>query len=67
MPDELLKRSRDYAEKHGTTLHGMVRSLLKKTIQIESSNIEEKINASMPKMGVDTKSYSFNREELYER
>lgn len=65
IPDELLQKSREYAKKNGTTINNMVRTLLKNTI--EGNSDFPAIENSIPTLGVKTKSYSFNRDDLYER
>ena len=65
IPDDLLQRSREYAKRNGTTVNSMVRTLLKNTIDSKSGLSE--IENSIATLGVKTKAYSFNRDELYER
>ncbi|MEQ8581613.1 MAG: DUF6364 family protein [Marinoscillum sp.] len=65
IPDELLQKSREYAKKNGTTVNNMVRILLKNTIEAKSGFSE--IENSISTLGIKTRVYSFNRDELYER
>jgi len=67
IPDDILRRSREYAKKHGTTLNQMVRNLLKKTVAEQEEDLGPKLDKMMDKMGVDTSQLKFKRDDLYER
>ncbi len=69
IPDELLRKSREYAQKQGKSLNDMVRELLKKTIDTSSQKgyLEVIENARKDKdLGIDTLD-RWNRDELYNR
>jgi len=66
IPDELLRKSREYAKKQGKSLNDMVRELLRKTINENKYDYLNVIEDSLEEMGIDTR-IPFKREELYER
>jgi len=68
IPFELLKKSREYARKHGTTLNEMVRDLLRKTISSANDDYLQNIEDSLDELGIETGTTTpFNRDELHKR
>jgi hypothetical protein len=67
MPDELLSKSREYAEKHGTTLNEMIRDYLKKTVKSDQSDFIKRLELLQQQVQIKTKGERFDRDELYER
>lgn len=68
IPFELLKKSREYAKKHGTTLNEMVRDLLRKTINNANDDYLQNIEKSLDELGIETGPKAhFNRDELHQR
>ena len=69
IPDDILRKSREYANKQGTTLNQMIRIFLTKTINADDDDFENKIKKSIEVIGkVDTtKLKNFSRGDLYER
>ncbi|MDH5399724.1 MAG: DUF6364 family protein [Cyclobacteriaceae bacterium] len=67
IPEDVLRRSREYAKKQGITLNQMVRNFLRQTIADQNENMEDRLDKIMDEMGVDTKNLDYNREDLYER
>jgi len=69
IPEDLLKKSRDYAEKHGTSLNEFIRLLLKQAISHpEIDPVQKLIAHSKSKhLLVETKAWKWNRSELYDR
>ncbi|MEQ8471255.1 MAG: DUF6364 family protein [Marinoscillum sp.] len=65
IPEELLQKSREYAKKNGTTVNNMVRTLLQNTVESKSGLSE--IESSINEIGIKTKGFRFDREELHER
>jgi hypothetical protein len=67
--DDLLERSRAYAEKRGTTLNALVRSELSQLIMQDQQQEEARqgllalIESSTARMGPN---FKFDREEMYE-
>jgi metal-responsive CopG/Arc/MetJ family transcriptional regulator len=67
MPDDLLSKSREYAEKHGTTLNEMIRDYLKKTVKSDQSDFIKRLELLQQQVQVKTKGERFDRDALYER
>lgn len=67
MPDDLLQKSRAYAQKHGTTLNQMIRDLLKKHIEKEGISVAEAIVQYAKKTVPSKVGYKWNREDAYLR
>jgi hypothetical protein len=67
--EDLLERSRAYAEKRGTTLNALVRSELSELIRQDQRQEEARqgllalIDSSTARIGPD---FKFDREEIYE-
>lgn len=66
LSEELLIKSREYAQKHGTTLNQMIRDLLKRNVEKEQSSIAESIVAHAKATAVSGKGYKWNRNDAYE-
>jgi hypothetical protein len=66
--DDTLARSRDYAEKHGTTVNAIVRDHLNHLL-LQEERIEEARRGLLELMDNSTArlgpNYKWNREELY--
>ena len=69
IPDDLLKKSREYAEKHGASLNELIRLLLKQVVNPpENDPIQKLISRSQSKrLAINTKNWKWNRNELYDR
>jgi hypothetical protein len=67
MDEETLRRARDYATSHGTTLNQMVRDLLaaKITPAAEASPLEEGFRLA-DAAGADSRGWRWNREEVHD-
>jgi hypothetical protein len=65
--DKLLEASREYAQRHHTTLNAMVRDLLERTVRPEAENagLKEFLRLASQAKG-DSKGWKWNREELYD-
>ena len=66
IPDDLLKKSREYAAKHGTSLNKLVRTLLQSTVVRDQKEIINDLFEHMDKTKVKT-NIKWTRDELYER
>ncbi len=67
MDDELLRRSREYAARQGTTLNSLIRQLLDTRVTPgEDRWMEEWFDLADEAKG-DSKGWKFDREELHER
>lgn len=69
IPDDLLKKSREYAEKQGTSLNEFIRLLLKQAVnQSENDPVKRLIGHSRDnRLKVNTKGWKWNRNEIYDR
>lgn len=69
IPDDLLKKSREYAEKQGSSLNEFIRQLLKQAINhAENDPVQKLIDHSKnDRLLVETKGWHWNRSELYDR
>lgn len=65
IPDDLLKKARDYAKKNGTSLNEMIRDLLKKNVNREE-DFSKKIEELRKELQIDSRIKS-TREEMHER
>ncbi len=67
MPDDLLRKGREYAEKHGTSLNQLIRDLLSNYIQGQQKTAIENLLKMSDQVSVKTKSIKWNRDEIYDR
>lgn len=65
IPDNLLSKSREYAESHGKSLNKMVRELLTQVVNQSKPNYHELLDSNED-MEIDT-SVTFDRDALYDR
>lgn len=67
LPEDLLKKGREYAEKQGLSLNEMIRQLLKQKIQAERKDAVDKLIEHTRTFRVQTKKWKWNRNEIYDR
>lgn len=67
LDDRLLEESREYARKHGTTLNGLIRDLLAKTVGQEPGAAFASMVAEAKTMGVRSVDGPLSRDEAHER
>lgn len=67
IPDDIVRKARQYAQDHGTTLNDLIRRYLRDTVNDQGEDFLTKINDSLDIMGVDTSKVKYTREELHER
>lgn len=67
IPEELLQKSREYAQKHGTSLNEMIRTLLIQTVTSAGMGPVQRLKDNTAWFEADTKGWKWNREELYDR
>lgn len=65
IPDDLLLKCREYAQKHNTSLNQIIRDLLKNAVQ--SKNTVDKLLEKSDRLAVNTDNYTWNRDEIYDR
>jgi hypothetical protein len=66
LPDDLLEKSRAYAQKRGTTLNALVRLLLREKVERENQFMLATLFEEMDTVTLGP-AQSWTREELYER
>lgn len=67
LPDDLLTMSRQYAEKHGTSLNEFIRVLLKQAVAPQENDPIQKLMDHSKLLSVDTKNIHWTREDIYDR
>lgn len=67
IPDDLYKKSRDYAEKHGISLNEFIRTLLKQAVNTAGDDPVQKLIENSRHVAVNTKDWKWNRDEIYDR
>ena len=67
VPEVLLKESRQYAQKHNTSLNAMIRNFLEKTILRKKKGWLKGTFDLVDANPVSSKGKRWTREELYER
>lgn len=67
IPDDLLKKSREYAEKHGASLNEFIRILLKQAVSPAGDDPVQKLIGNSQRFAVNTKDWTWNRADLYDR
>jgi hypothetical protein len=66
LPDDLLEKSRAYAQKRGTTLNALVRLLLREKVERENQFMLATLFEEMDALTLGP-AKPWTREELYER
>jgi len=67
MPDDLLRKSREYAEQHGKSLNKFIREILSKYIQNQQKTAIENLLRMSNQVSIKTKSVKWSRDEIYDR
>ena len=69
IPEDLLKKSREYAERHGTSLNELVRILLKQVVSPPEKNPVQQLIQQIEngQLAVNTKDWKWNRSDVYDR
>ena len=67
LPDDLLRKSREYAEKQGISLNEMIRRILKQQVQSERKEAVDNLIYHSGTFQVQTKKWKWNRDEIYDR
>jgi hypothetical protein len=67
LDDRLLEESREYARKHGTTLNGLIRDLLAKTVGQQPGAAFAAMVAEAKTMVLRSEGGPLSREEAHER
>lgn len=67
IPDDLLKKSREYAGRQGMSLNEFIRTLLRHAVSPPGNDPIEKLIENSKRLSVSTKDWKWNREDLYDR
>ena len=65
LDEKIIQKGRKYASKHNLTLNSLVRRLLEKTVDADSSDWLDECFAKMDKIDLPAKIEKWKREELY--
>jgi hypothetical protein len=66
LDEHLLKSGRQYAEQHQTSINALIRSLLEKTVKIDSTQWIDECFALMDRANVQSKGKRWKRGDLYD-
>ncbi len=68
MDKKLIKKSREYAQKHGKSLNALVRELLQNTVNanVSANTLDEFLNM-MDKAAGNSKGKKWSRKDIYDR
>ncbi|MCK4797924.1 MAG: hypothetical protein KAT05_11100 [Spirochaetes bacterium] len=64
--NNLLQESKKYAQQHGTSLNSLIRRLLKKTVEYNSTNWVDECFNLMDKTNGNSNGKKWKRENLYD-
>jgi len=67
LPDDLLRKSREYASKHGTSLNELIRTLLRRQVSPEENDPIGKLIGHTQNLSIQTKGWKLNRADIYDR
>ena len=62
--DELLAASREYAQRHATSLNALIREVLEKIVTSSRENWAKELFDLMDESPGDSKGWKWNREEI---
>ncbi len=65
LEEKIIRKGRKYATKHNLTLNSLVRKLLEKTVETDSSDWLEECFNKMDKVDLPKGIEKWNREDLY--
>ncbi len=65
LDEKIIRKGRKYATKHNLTLNSLVRKLLEKTVETDSSDWLEECFSKMDKVDLPKGIEKWNREDLY--
>ncbi len=67
LPDDLLRKSREYASKQGTSLNELIRTLLRRQVSPEENDPIGKLIGHTQSLSIQTKGWKWNRTDIYDR
>ncbi len=66
LDEELIKKGRQYAAKHKTSINALIRKYLKQTVASQSDDWLDECFGLMDNAGGDSKGKRWQREDLYD-
>ena len=66
LDEELIKKGRQYASKHKTSVNALIRKYLEQTVESQSGDWLDECFGLMDKSGADSKGKRWKREDLYD-
>ena len=66
LDEELIKKGRQYAEKHQTSINALIRNYLVQTVGAQSGDWLDECFGVMDNSGADSKGKRWKREDLYD-
>ena len=65
--ERLLRASREYAQRHGTSLNALIRELLDRTVSHPNAQWPDAFLEAVGEAHGDSRGWKWNRDEIYER
>jgi len=65
--EHLLRASREYAQRHGTSLNALIRELLDKTVNQTDKKWPDAFFKALDEAHGNSRGWKWNRDEIYER
>jgi hypothetical protein len=66
LEENLIKASREYAQRNNTSLNAMIQDYLMKTVLKNPNDLAKEMIRLMNEAGGDSKGHNWTREELYD-
>jgi len=66
LDEELIKRGREYAAKHNTSINALIRKYLQQTVESQTDDWLAECFELMNTTGADSKGKQWEREDLYD-
>ena len=67
LSERLIAASREYAQRHGTSLNALIRELLDKTVNGPERKWPDAFIAAVDRAHGNSRGWKWNRDEIYER
>ena len=66
LDEELIKKGRQYAAKHNTSINALIRKYLEQTVESQSDGWLDECFSQMDSAGGDSRGERWKREDLYD-
>lgn len=67
IPENLLRKSREYAKNQGTSLNELIRSLLRNHVDPEENDPVQRLIEHTNRLSINTKNLKWTRDDIYDR